>query len=81
MKPSRTREFKMIGGILALVPLIITMTAILAFKVKTHWAGLLGTVATWVVAIGYSRTDVYLLPLAVFGILVPISYFRARATC
>jgi len=69
----------MIGVILALVPLIVTLTAILVFKVKTHWAGLLGTMVTWAVAIGYSGTPLYLLPLAwIFGILVPISYFLAR---
>ena len=54
----------MIGVILALLPLVVTMTAILVFRVKTHWAGLLGTALTWIVAIGYSKTDPYLLPLA-----------------
>jgi L-lactate permease len=67
---------KLIGVALALLPLVVTMTAILAFRVKTHWAGLLGTALTWIVAIGYSKTDPYLLPLAwIYGILVPISYF------
>ena len=66
----------MIGVALALLPLVVTMTAILGFRVKTHWAGLLGTALTWIVAIGYSKTDPYLLPLAwIYGILVPISYF------
>ncbi len=69
----------MIGVLLALVPLIVTLTAILGFKIKTHWAGLLGTIVTWVVAIGYSGTPLYLLPFAwLFGILVPISYFLTR---
>lgn len=66
----------MLGVVLALVPLVVTMAAILVFRVKTHWAGLLGTVLTWIIAVGYSGTDPYLLPLAwIYGILVPISYF------
>jgi hypothetical protein len=67
---------KLIGVILALIPLFATMTAILVFKMKTHWAGLLGTIFTWIIAIAYCGTDLYLLPLAwIFGILVPLSYF------
>jgi len=66
----------MLGVVFALIPLIVTMTAILAFKLKTHWAGLLGTILTWIIAVGYSGTSPYLLPFAwIYGILVPISYF------
>jgi len=36
----------LLGVFLALVPLVVTMAAILVFRVKTHWAGLLGTVLT-----------------------------------
>jgi L-lactate permease len=71
----------LLGVFLALVPLVVTMAAILVFRVKTHWAGLLGTMLTWIIAVGYSGTDPYLLPLAwIYGILAPISYFL-EANC
>jgi len=65
-----------LGVILALTPLVVTMIAIMVFKLKTHWAGLLGTALTWIIALAYSGMDPYLLPLAwIFGVLVPITYF------
>jgi len=65
----------MIGVIFALIPLVVTLSAILVFKVKTHWAGLLGTIITWIIAIGYSQTPVWLLFYSwIYGILVPMSY-------
>jgi len=68
----------MLGVALALVPFLVTLTAILVLKVKTHWAGFLGTACTWVIAIFYSRTPLYLLPWAwIYGILVPLSYTLA----
>jgi len=68
----------MIGVILALIPLFVTLTAILGFRVKTHWAGLLGTMITWVIAIVYSKTPLILLVYAwIYGILVPMSYTLA----
>ena len=66
----------MLGVLLALAPLVVTMIAIIVFKMKTHWAGLLGTALTWIIALVYSGMDPYLLPFAwIFGILVPITYF------
>lgn len=60
---------------MAFIPLIVTLTAILGFKIKTHWAGLLGTFCTWLIAILYSKTPIWLLGYSwIFGILVPMSY-------
>ncbi|MCW4048914.1 MAG: hypothetical protein NWE89_04175 [Candidatus Bathyarchaeota archaeon] len=65
----------MIGVVLAIIPFVITLTAILKYKMKTHWAGLLGTLCTWVIAIFYSKTPVWLLGYAwIYGMLVPMSY-------
>jgi hypothetical protein len=69
----------MLGVVLTLIPFIITITAILGFRVKTHWAGLLGTLSTWVIAIFYCNTALFILPYAwLYGILVPMSYTFAR---
>ena len=66
----------MFGVLIAFIPLTVTLAAILVFKIPTHYAGLLGTLATWIVAIFYSHTDPFLLPMAwIYGILVPLSYF------
>jgi L-lactate permease len=66
----------MLGVVIAFIPLAVTLTAILGFKIRTHYAGLLGTLTTWIVAIFYSKTDPFLLPMAwIYGILVPLSYF------
>jgi L-lactate permease len=68
----------MLGAILAFVPLVVTLTAILGFKIKTHWAGLLGSLITWIIALTYSRTPLFLLVASwVYGILVPMSYTLA----
>ena len=68
----------MLGAILAFIPFVVTLTAILKYKMKTHKAGLLGTVITWIIAIFYSKTSVWLLAAAwVYGILVPLSYTLA----
>lgn len=65
----------MLGTILAFIPFLVTLTAILGFKIKTHWAGLLGTAITWVIAIFYSKTPLFLLVASwIYGILVPMSY-------
>ena len=65
----------MLGTILAFIPFVVTLTAILKFKMKTHKAGLLGTVITWIIAILYSKTSIPLLFAAwIYGILVPMSY-------
>jgi L-lactate permease len=65
----------MLGTILAFIPLVVTLTAILGFRVKTHWAGLLGTTLTWLIAIFYSKTPFILLIASwIYGILVPMSY-------
>ena len=68
----------MLGAYLAFIPFVVTLTAILKFKMKTHKAGLLGTAITWFIAIFYSKTSVWLLAAAwVYGILVPLSYTLA----
>ncbi len=65
----------MIGALLAFVPFVITLTAILKFQMKTHKAGLLGTVCTWIIVLTYSKTPISLLISAwIYGILVPMSY-------
>ena len=65
----------MLGAILAFIPFVVTLTAILKFKMKTHKAGLLGTVITWIIAIVYSKTSISLLFASwIYGILVPMSY-------
>ena len=68
----------MLGAILAFIPFVVTLTAILKYKMKTHKAGLLGTVITWIIAIVYSKTSISLLFAAwIYGILVPMSYTLA----
>ena len=68
----------MLGALLAFVPFIVTLTAILKYKMRTHKAGLLGTTITWVIAIIYSKTPIWLLGAAwIYGILVPMSYTLA----
>ena len=65
----------MLGAILAFIPFVVTLTAILKFRMKTHKAGLLGTVITWIIAIVYSKTSISLLFASwIYGILVPMSY-------
>ncbi len=68
----------MLGALLAFVPFVITLTAILKYKMKTHKAGLMGTIITWIIAIFYSKTPLWLLGAAwIYGILVPLSYTLA----
>jgi L-lactate permease len=68
----------MLGTVLAFIPFVVTLTAILKFRMKTHKAGLLGTIITWIIAILYSKTSISLLFAAwIYGILVPMSYTLA----
>ncbi len=65
----------MLGTVLAFIPFVVTLTAILKFRMKTHRAGFLGTIITWIIAILYSKTSISLLFAAwIYGILVPMSY-------
>ena len=68
----------MLGVVLAFIPFVVTLTAILGLRMKTHKAGLLGTACTWVIAILYSKTPITLLIYSwIYGILVPLSYTLA----
>jgi len=68
----------MLGVVLAFIPFVVTLTAILGLRIKTHKAGLLGTACTWVIAILYSKMPLTLLIYSwIYGILVPLSYTLA----